>query len=566
MKKIIQQLSLVIFSIVITTLGLTTNVKAQETAENKPLPANITGNSGTSLLEDVRQILRQQQDEIKQMRTMLEEQTRIIEDLRRRVAVTEAPLSANSQTQKIAAAGPQEPSDTRLAKVESQARATQESLTKQLGNINVSGEVRMRYEPFFGLQNSLPNGDNPSVAGNPLSARHRPRLRAQLTLSGKISNEFSWGLRLATGGLADDISTNQTLGDFFDRKQFALDQAYLAWTPTKVPGLRLQGGKFEVPWTRTQMTIDNDLQVEGISETYARNFKDRKLSNLTFVAWQLPILERNSGFVRNANGTVNVDESRRAGRDLALYGAQARGRFTINPNAALTVSLANLYFSGTQFISPIQVFGSNLQLPVTVTLPNGQTANGVATIPRDFLVAGNGLGISNASTNAVNRDGRLSSGYNLVDFITRLDLTRSTRWPVTLLLNLTKNTQTHDVIVAGANNANAFLRNRENFAYWAEFSFGRLKERGDSQFNYTFMRIQKDAVLTPFNFSDIATGSDIRAHRVAFTFQADPRVLLGLTSVFSQRPNGLLGPFSATPPGSLNRINTRLQIDTTFRF
>jgi hypothetical protein len=34
------------------------------------------------------------------------------------------------------------------------------------------------------------------------------------------------------------------------------------------------------------------------------------------------------------------------------------------------------------------------------------------------------------------------------------------------------------------------------------------------QFGYTFMRIEKDAVLTPFNFSDVTQQSDMRGHRM----------------------------------------------------
>ena len=94
--------------------------------------------------------------------------------------------------------------------------------------------------------------------------------------------------------------------------------------------------------------------------------------------------------MRNADGTVNIDQSRRGGRDLALYGAQIRARLEPNAKVALNLSVADLYFSGTQFISPVQVFGSQLQLPVTFTIPAGgttpaQTITTQVSIPRDLL-------------------------------------------------------------------------------------------------------------------------------------------------------------------------------------
>lgn len=426
----------------------------------------------------------------------------------------------------------------------------------------------MRYESQFGLLNAQPNADNPAVVGNELTARHRARIRARLALRGRIGQEFDWGLRFSTGTTPDIASPNQTLTDFFGHKTFALDQVYLTYRPRAVPGLRLQGGKFETPWVFTEMTWDNDISPEGFNESYSRDFKEAgALKNLTLVAWQLPLLERNSAFVLDSAGRVNADASRRNGRDLALYGAQARARLELTPKAALTLSAADLYFSGTQFITPAQFFGGQIQVPVTVTIPASgttpaRTVTGFASISRDLLTSGSSLGTTAASTNAVNADGRLSSGYNLVDLIGRLELTHKARWPVTLLLNVVTNTQARDVLAPGGRR----FENNENLGYWAEFQVGRTRERGDMLFNYTHLRIERDAILSPFNFSDIAQSTDIRAHRFIAAYAADPRVTISITGVVTRRPNGLLGVFGQTPLGSLNRPTARLQLDTVFRF
>lgn len=447
-----------------------------------------------------------------------------------------------------------------------------ETRVSEIGAIKFSGDLRLRSESFFGLSNSLTSGDNPAVLGNDLTPRHRMRIRARLQMRGTISDEFDWGLRLATGSLADSISTNQTMTDFFNRKSFALDQAFVTYKPKRAPGLRLQGGKFEPPWTFTEMTIDNDLMVEGFNESYSRGFKKSTLKDLTFVAWQLPFLERNSAFVRNSNGTVNIDQSRRGGRDLALYGGQVRALLEPNDKVSLSLSVSDLYFAGTQFISPVQVFGNQLQLPVTFTIPAAgstpaQTVTTQVSISRDLLVAGNGnLGITNASNNAINRDGRLASGFNLVDVLARLELKNSKRFPVTILLNLVTNTQTHDVVTAGSGGADLILTNKENQGFWGEVQVGQTKARGDMLFGYTFMRIEKDAVLTPFNWSDITQQSDMRGHRLMFSYAADPRVTFSVIGILTERSHGLLGPFATTPPGSSNRTTTRVQFDTSFKF
>jgi hypothetical protein len=540
-----------------------------------------------SELEEVRRLLLEQQEELRRMRATVERQSREIEALQQRAGqtspstaqpalitanqvVTSDGLPSAQTTQSAQDKSQQQDVETRVGKVE---KAT-EAITKQLGNITFSGDVRLRYESIYGQLNTLANAANPLIVGNELSARNRFRFRARLQIRGSIGKEFDWGLRFNTGSFADAISANQNMTDFFNRKPIGLDNAFISYSPGRVPGLRLQGGKFDVPWLRTELTIDNDLVPEGFNETYSRSFKKSRLKNLTFVAWQLPFLERASAFVRNTDGTVNVSESARGGRDLALYGGQARARFEFTPDTGLTLAVADLYFSGTQFISPVQVFGANLLVPVTITIPAtgttpAQTVTTQVSIPRDLLVSGNAnLGVSAASNNAINRDGRLSSGYNLVDLIARLDLYQKSRWPVSLIFDFVTNTQVRDVVVAGAGagGANLLLPNRENNGYWAEFQVGKLVKRGDWLFDYTFMRIEKDAVLTPFNASDINQQSDARISRFQINYAADPRVILSLTGFVTDRPNGLLGVFGQTPPGSLDRSTVRLQWDTIFRF
>jgi hypothetical protein len=567
---------------------------APTAVSSSSVPADAKHMDANPEMDEVRRLLREQQEELKRMRETVDEQSRTIDELRQRVEHTEqqgAPgiikTAAIGASDTVASPNSQDKAqteeDARLAKVEEQVKKTSETIARQFGSITFSGDIRFRYESLYGQLNASANGADPTVLGNPISSRQRFRVRARFGMRGQVGKEFDWGLRLASGTFADAISANQTLTDFYNRKPFGLDNAYIAWTPQKVPGLRIQAGKFEVPWLRTEMTIDNDLTPEGFHETYSRSFKNRTLKNITFVAWQLPFLERNSAFVRNSDGTVNVDASRRGGRDLALYGAQLRGRFEPSPKVGITLSAADLYFSGTQHITPIQVFNGQLQLPVTITIPAtatspAQTVTGVATIPRDLLVAGNAnLGLSVASNNAVNRDGRLSSGFNLVDLIGRLDLNHNPRWPVSLIFNYVRNTQARDLVLAGPGGTNLIAQNNENEGYWAEIQVGRLQERkagedaarpkrGDLLFGYTLLRIEKDAVLTPFNFSDIQQQSDTRVHRFIINYTADPRVVISLIGFVNQRPNGLLGVFGTTPPGSLNNATTRLQLDTTFRF
>ncbi len=533
----------------------------KKTTEPAPPVKPETTDAKISALE---QMLVEQSQRLDRLQQTIAEQQETIRLLAAKLNGVDASATATAQAS-VAPQTVKSPTvDDRLKTVESRVA--------EISAIKFSGDIRLRSESFFGQSNSLANGANPAVLGNDLSPRNRMRLRARLQMRGSIGQEFDWGLRFATGSFADNISTNQTMTDFFNRKPFGLDQAFITYKPHGLPGLKLQGGRFEPPWTFTEMTIDNDLMVDGFDQSYSRGFKKSKLKDVTLVAWELPFLERNSAFVRNSNGTVNIDQSRRGGRDLALFGVQARARFEPNAKVALTLSAADLFYSGTQFITPVQVFGSQLQLPITITIPASgatpaQTVTTQVSIPRDLLVAGNGnLGLSNASNNATNRDGHLASGFNLVDMLARLDLKHSKRFPVAIVLDFVTNTQTHDVVVAGPTGADVLLPNHENNGFWGEIQVGKTKDRGDIQFGYTFLRIEKDAVLTPFNFSDVTQQSDMRGHRLQLSYAADPRVTFTVTGIVTERPNGLLGPFATTPAGSINRATTRLQFDTVLKF
>ncbi len=583
-----------------------TTVTAQSlvsTQDNNAAASTANSTADVSGIEDVKRQLREQQKEIEQMRVMLLQQSKIIEKLQNNSAqTTQLPVSSTTTaTTTTTSTTPQTDTiESRLSKVEEQAKKTTDDIAKnQLGNLSLSGELRMQYDSFYGLLNNASNIDNPAILGNELSPRQRLRYRLRFAVRGKIGGdvysgaftnngerkkekEFEWGFRFASGSLSNPVSPNSILTDFFSRKPIGIDQAYVSWRPRPITGLRIIAGKFDPTWSRTEMTFDNDLQVEGVSEVFSRDIKNAHLKNITFSAWQLPILERGTSFVRNANGTINIEESRRAGQDLGLFGAQLQTKFALSSKTNLTLSVTDQYFAHTDAINPIQVFGANLQLPVTITIPAtattpAQTVTGVVNIPRELLLSGNGnLGLSAASNNTVNRNGRLASGYNLVDVLAQLELKQYKYNPLTFIFDYVRNTQTRDVILADSAGNDRILANNENDGVWTEFRFQNLRRKRGTDFNtpvngdilasYTFLRIQKDAVLTPFNWDDLVQNSDVRAHRLFFSYTVDPRITFNVTGLFSQRPNGLLGPFGTNPAGSLNRTTKRVQIDTVFRF
>src|SRR6201993_185594 len=128
---------------------------------------------------------------------------------------------------------------------------------KGLGPISFSGDIRLRGEPFFGgpTDESLD--------------RVRERVRARFNAVADLGSQFRAGISLASGDINDPTTTNQTLTGFYARKTFALDQAFVEFTPSAFKPLTLTGGKFRYPWYNTELTWDKDLNPEGAAETLA---------------------------------------------------------------------------------------------------------------------------------------------------------------------------------------------------------------------------------------------------------------------------------------------------------
>ena len=75
--------------------------------------------------------------------------------------------------------------------------------------------------------------------------RDRERLRLRLGLTAKVSDEVGVGVRLATGNTNDRVSTNQTLGQGFNKYQLLVDRAFIRVDPLE--SLTVHAGRMPNP-------------------------------------------------------------------------------------------------------------------------------------------------------------------------------------------------------------------------------------------------------------------------------------------------------------------------------
>lgn len=151
--------------------------------------------------------------------------------------------------------------ENQAAAEQAKAKKEQMSAFKQsiawAARTQVKGDVRVRQETVH-AQNSGSKGD-----------QNRQRIRARVGFYSQINPQVDTGIRIATGSGDDARSTNQSMDNYFDKKQLWLDQAYIDFHPAAVKNLHLIGGKMNQPWVSAGDVIwDGDINPEGFAATY----------------------------------------------------------------------------------------------------------------------------------------------------------------------------------------------------------------------------------------------------------------------------------------------------------
>ena len=345
--------------------------------------------------------------------------------------------------------------------------------------------------------------------------RHRERMRLRFNVTGKVSDEISGGLSVATGTLEDVNSTNQTMTGFFTRKNIGIDRMFMAYKPKWFKPLAVTGGKFAYNWVRTPLTFDNDINPEGFGEVLSFDIENPVLKNITLSGFQLPFLESSAGY------------------NSGLYGGQLQTRWKLSDKTNLGLHAAGLNFNRADPIAAA---------PLTILNPSLPNSNTVITNANGIVTG-------------------YAYKFLYLDMIAQIDYALSTRFPMTVLFNFVNNTR------AG----------HQRSGYWGDVTFGRLKEAKDIQFGYSNIWIEKDAVVAAFNESDLRSATNVRNHRFLFGYQALNNLTLQWTMWYGRladpyQNTALLPPANrpaCTTPSSAkceDSYLTRMQFDFIYKF
>jgi hypothetical protein len=315
---------------------------------------------------------------------------------------------------------------------------------KWVENMKISGDFRYRYE-----------GIDAQKDGKWNQSAQRNRIRARIGIYNKINEDVDLGFRLGSGS-QDPVSTNQTLGDSWDKKPVWLDLAYFDWHPKDIKGFDFIGGKMPKPFYRVgdnQLIWDDDLNPEGLA-----------------VKYEMPMSDSLKAYINGGGFWV---QQREAGSvpSTALWAVQGY--------------LKNTFENKSYLLGGMSVFGYG----------NIEDENDLQTVWK---------GKSSSFGNTLDSSNNFKYSYDIVEGFAEYG-TKIADYPVA-------------VYGDAAHNTNA--PNDKSDAWLIGTTFNKAKDPGSWQFSYNYRDIESDAVVGQFNDSDFnGGGTNARGHWFNFTYQ-----------------------------------------------
>ena len=167
-----------------------------------------------------------------------------------------------------------------------------------VGRLKWDGDIRLRYQDDL-----FANGNAPGTAfvfdpyglgsfSDPINTgvdRPRLRVRARLGLTAKVTDYVSTGFRFSTGNTSDPVSTNQTLGNDFNKFSLVLDRAYARVQPWD--WLSVSGGRIPNPFFSTDLVWNDNLNFDGVAATFTPWARSDRSGKPFFTLGAFPLKE-----------------------------------------------------------------------------------------------------------------------------------------------------------------------------------------------------------------------------------------------------------------------------------
>ncbi len=444
--------------------------------------------------------------------------------------------------------------------------------------IKIDGDIRYRHQGDRPSSDNTPASDyvsavlssggiirSPEFAtsdGGPITARasttetrERERLRLRVGLTAKVSDEVGVGVRLATGNTDDRVSTNQTLGNNFNKSALLVDRAFIKVDPAD--WVSINAGRMPNPWFSTDMVWSENLNFDGLAATARYAQPDAPAEPFATVG-VFPLRDKQSP-LRTARW---------------LYGAQVGSAWQIDSRTRLKGGLA--YYSyqnlaGRQAVSGTDYIDNN----GTLTLLPGFGQYGYAT--GNLGQKGNTLFEVTADANQASITGGgsgvaaqfgLAYDFRPVVLTLSAELTHFSPYSLLLSAEYARNTA---FSVSGFQRRAGSLYSGVNpggraDGYLMRLGFGsaEVREAGQWLATLTYKHVGSDAVLDAFTDSDMGLGgTNLRGYSLAFTYGLYRNTNIGLRFLSSKSIDSPINDI--TNPSAKFGVNS-LQVDFNVRF
>ena len=391
-----------------------------------------------------------------------------------------------------------------------------------VSRISFDGDIRLRDESryysgtnsneivdFARLNDKGPYDVNPNSSSSlpPLLNTREDRenlfrLRARLGMKAMIAPQWTAGIRIGTGSDNNPVSTTQTLGGGFGKKDIWLDQGYLTWKPSDE--LTLTGGRFANPFFSTDLLYSGDLNFDGVAANF--NHKLNQDWGVFGTVGAFPVEYTNDTSTSNGSDKEESDNK-------WLYGAQLGANWAINDSNRIKGALAYYRFDDIegQRSSPCQPWagdpGCDSDGSRVAFMQKGNTVFLLRDITPNPL---------NPSTTPQPQYVGLASEFNLLDL--------NLAWDTDLPEDLKLRSQAHYVHNLGYDEGEMRKRSAGQFAnnldengevesganaWMLQFTLGNsleLKREGDWNLFAGYKYIQPDALPDGFNDSSFHLG------------------------------------------------------------
>ncbi len=385
----------------------------------------------------------------------------------------------------------------------------------------------------------------PQPVNDPASDRSRERVRLRLGVSAKVTDEIGVGVRLATGNATDRVSTNQTMGQNFNKYQLFVDRAFVRLDPAE--WVTIQGGRIPNPWFSSEMTWNENLNFEGFAATFRS--PDPTASVRPFVTLGYFPLRESTPPSRNSR---------------SLWGAQVGANWDLSARTRVKLGLAYYQYNNLEGRSDNDYTISGTSVPTGSTYgqyeyPVGLRQKGNTVFETNPLLSGS---LDTAPVWG------LAYQFKPIVLTASAEFTHFNPFNIMVSAEYANNT---------AFSASDF-RERATFPTYANVDPGgkrdgyqlkvalgasEVRESHDWQVQATYRNVGSDAVLDAFTDSDLGLGgTNLRGYILGFTYGLYRNSTIGVRYLAAENINSTI---NSNFPNATYKVNS-LQVDFNVRF